>query len=439
MPTAGLIVVGPLLIAFVVLSLRDPIRIALPAYAALIPFGSGLPSGLPSAFGSVSSLLGIALAGALLVRLVTLRRSAGQIGADVPIWLAFLALTGMSVYWSVAPSVTVSGFFVLGSLVVLYALIVLTGINRADLRRTEYALIFGGVLSAGYGLAQLLFLGGLPTGDGASPRFGEGLLGPNNQAAALLLPTAIALGRLAIEEGRRRWVLAAATTTLLVGIVLTGSRGGSLAAILVLLISVLVTRTGRRVLIAYLVTGVLLLGFLLVVNPDGVGARQTKSNQSSSGRSDIWAVGLAACQTYCLPGSGWGTFPQVYAAQRAAVPEARVLQRGVYFEPHSIWLQVGVEAGFAGLILVLAGLGLGVRTAWRLPDGLRGPPLAGLLGTILAGFFLSNMEFKFFWMALIYVQLCHQVARTDVVAAARGSRLLAATAKPAPSVPPITV
>jgi len=419
MQAAGLIILAPLLIGVLVVCIREPIRVALPLYAALIPFGSGLSTGLPSAFGSVSSLLGILLAVALLAQFFTLRRGAGRITADIPVWLAFLSLTGASVFWSVAPGVTINGFTVLSSLVLLYVLLVLTGIERAELLRTEYALVVGGVLAAAYGVAQLLFLGGLPTGEGVSPRFGEGLLGPNNQAAALLLPTAVALGRLAVEEGRRRWLLAGATTTLLVGIVLTGSRGGALAVIMVLLTMVLVTRRGRRALVAYLVAGSLLLAVLFIVNPDGVGQRQVTAGESSSGRSDIWAVGLAACQSYCLPGSGWGTFPQVYAAQRAAVPEARVLKRGVYFEPHSIWLQVGIEAGFLGLLLLLTGLGLSLRTALRLPDHLRGPPLAGLLGTVLAGFFLSNLEFKFFWMALLYVQLCQQVSRADAAGARR--------------------
>lgn len=413
MLVVGVVVGVPLVLALILVSLREPIRVALPAYAALIPFGSGLSTGLPLPFGSVSSLIGLALAIALLVRLVTLRRGAGRLTADIPIWLGLLGLTGVSVFWSVAPSVTVNEFLILGSLVLLYVLLVLTGISRTDLLRTEYALVIGGVVSSGYGLAQLLFLGGLPTGQGVNPRFGEGLLGPDNQAAALLLPTAIALGRLAIEEGRRRWIFAGATTTLLVGILLTGSRGGSLAVILGLCTVVLATRRGRGAVIAYLVAGLLFLGVLLSVNPDGVGARQTKANQSSSGRSDIWAVGLRACERYCLPGSGWGTFPQVYAAERATVPEARVLRRGVYFEPHSIWLQMGVEAGFAGLLLLVTGLGLSVHTAWRLPDRFRGPPLAGVLSTIFAGFFLSNLQFKFFWMALLYVQLCRQVAAAE--------------------------
>jgi len=422
MPAELLVVAIPLLAAFLVVSFREPVRIALPLYAALIPFGSALSIG-SSVFGSVSSLLGMALGLALLLQLVTLRRSARRIPPDLPVWLAFLGVTGATVFWSVAPELTRDGFLVLGSQILLYVLVVLAGISRAELARTEHALIIGGVLAALFGVTQLLFLGGLPTGEGASPRFGEGLLGPNNQAAAFLLPTAIALARVASEQGRRRWRFAGATTVLLIGVVLTGSRGGLLATILVLLTMVLVTRRGRSALIAYFVAGSLLLATILVVNPAGVGQRQVSAGQNSSGRSDIWAVGFSACRTYCLTGSGWGTFPRVYAAERASVPDARVIKRGVYFEPHSIWLLASVEAGLLGLLLLVVGLGLSLATALRLPAHLRGPPLAALLGTVFAGFFLSNLEFKFFWMALIYVALCYQVAQAEGSVATTGRRL----------------
>jgi hypothetical protein len=40
---------------------------------------------------------------------------------------------------------------------------------------------------------------------------------------------------------------------------------------------------------------------------------------------------------------------------------------------------------------------------------LRAPPLSALFATIFAAFFLSNLEFKFFWMALILVALSRNV------------------------------
>jgi hypothetical protein len=49
--------VFPLILAFVVACFRDPLRFALPVYAALIPFSS-LLAVAPGPFGSVSSLMG---------------------------------------------------------------------------------------------------------------------------------------------------------------------------------------------------------------------------------------------------------------------------------------------------------------------------------------------------------------------------------------------
>lgn len=414
MPIAVIGALVPIVVAFVIASFREPMRIALPAYAVLIPFGSGLSIGLPSAFGSVSSILGIVLGIALLVQLVTLRRSSHRISADVPVWLAFLGLTGATVFWSVAPQVTAASFLTFSSLVLLSVLLILSGVDRAELNRTESALVIGGVLAAAYGMAQLLFLGGLSTGeDGSSARFGNDLLGPNNQAAAFLLPLAIALGRIAVRGGRIRAVYILAATLLLGGVVLTGSRGGLLAAVVTMIAMIALTRQGRRALVVYALSGALLLGAVLVLNPAGVGARQVQSDQTSSGRAEVWAVGLAACKDFCLTGSGWGTFPRVYALTRAFVPEARVLKRGTSYEAHNIWILAAIETGVLGLFLVTLGLALSIRTALRLPKRLRGPPLAALVGTVFSGIFLSNIEFKFFWIVLAYVALCHQLATTE--------------------------
>jgi len=414
-PTEVVVVVlAPFVLAFLIACFREPTRIALPAYAASIQFGSGLSTGLPAPLGSLSSLLGIVLGTALLVQLVTLRRSGYRISAEIPVWLAFLALTGVTVFWSVSPHLTVPSFLNFASLVLMSVLLMLTGVNRAELRLTESALLIGGLLAVSYGLAQLLFLGGLPSSDEGSPRFGNDLLGPNNQAAALLLPFAIAMGRMALTEGRRRAAYTLAATVLLTGVVLTGSRGGLLAAIVTVIAVIAFTRRGRRALVAYALSGVMLLGGLIALQPAGVGERLIQSEQTSSGRAEIWEVALSACKSYCLIGSGWGTFPRVYALERASVPEARVLKRGTSYEPHNIWILAAIETGLLGLLLVSLGFALSLRTALRVPAWVRGPPVAALLGTVVCGIFLSNLEYKFFWMVLVYVSLSHQVATSEL-------------------------
>jgi uncharacterized membrane protein YiaA len=46
-----------------------------------------------------------------------------------------------------------------------------------------------------------------------------------------------------------------------------------------------------------------------------------------------------------------------------------------------------------------------VVEAGRLPRSVRGPPLAALLGTYQASLFLSNLGYKFYWMAFLLVAL----------------------------------
>jgi hypothetical protein len=66
---------------------------------------------------------------------------------------------------------------------------------------------------------------------------------------------------------------------------------------------------------------------------------------------------------------------------------------------------VAIELGIPGLLLFFAALGLTLFEAGRLPRSVRGPPLAALLGTYQASLFLSNLGYKFYWMAFIVVAL----------------------------------
>lgn len=415
MTIAGVLVLVPAIAAFLVASFRFPLRIALPAYAVLVPFGQGISTGLPGAFGSVSSILGICLGIALLLQVVTgRRRGMARLPATVPVWLGYLALAGASVLWTVRPQATAVSFAVLASHVLLFALIAIVQVEHDEFVRIEDAILIGGVAVVAFGLLQLTVLGGLPSSPEGSPRFGNGLLGPNNQAAALLLPLVIALVRILTRSRGPRWLNTIAVALLLVGILMTGSRGGLLAVVVIVVALGILVPRGRAAMVGLGAAALIVIGLVLSFNPAGIGERQLNRGDSSSGRTEIWAVGLHACETYCLTGSGWGTFPAVYALERASVPEARVLRRGIEWEPHNIWMLVGIETGLAGLVVVALGLGLTVLSAARLPARLRAPPLVALLAIVFAGFFLSYFEYKLFWLVLIYAVLAQNRAVAEV-------------------------
>jgi O-Antigen ligase len=405
-----LMVLAPIGLLVALVCLQKPLSVALPAFAASIPFGSLLGIG-HSRFGTLSSVLGLLLLIGLVLRLMISRRQPAPLSATVFLWLGFLAVAATSTLWSLNASLTANGILEIGSLISIYALISMSKVDREIIRRVEQGLIVGGLLAVGYGLVQLTLLGGFPNDvpglpPGPGGRFGNDLLGPNNNAVAFLLPLCICLQRSvgALRASTRR-LHGLFAFLLFLGIVMTGSRGGLLSAVLCTVVLFAVAPRGRRMLATYLVAGIVagLVAFFL--HPFGLAQRDV-STTSSSGRTSIWKVGLAACPQYCPLGSGWETFPIVYALTQPTVPGADVLAgSGGSYQPHNVILLVAIELGIPGLLLFFAVLGLTVVEAVRLPRSVRGPPLAALLGTYQASLFLSNLGYKFYWMAFIMIAL----------------------------------
>jgi O-antigen ligase len=425
-------------VPLMIVCLREPLRVALPIYTALIPFGGALSVG-SSAFGSASSLMGLLLGVGLVAQLIAGGPFAPRLSALLPIWTLFLGLAAATALWSIDRSATLAGLAVLSSLVVVFLLVTLSAVDRTIVRRTETALLLGSTAAICYGLFQLLFEGGLADDTGAAiaegGRFGNGLLGPNVLAVTLLIPLAIAANRAfnPRDPGRAlpNCLLAG---LILVGVLMTGSRTGTLGAGVVALAMICVMPRGaRRGLTASLLIGAAVAVLVWTAHPLGLAERTFESTTSASGRLDIWQVGLAACPEYCGAGSGWGTFPDVYAQTQASVPGARVLtgQEGSY-QPHNLWLLAAVETGVAGLLLLLLGLAASAFYAWKLPPEYRAAALGALTGLTVGVFFLSSMEFKMFWLVPTLISLYRNAVLAEQ-AAAEGGGVRAPVPKPATS------
>ncbi|HEX5533620.1 MAG TPA: O-antigen ligase family protein [Actinomycetales bacterium] len=407
-----LLVLLPLILATLVAGFRAPMQVLLPLYALTVPLGSTFSvPGLPPEFGSGSSLVGLTLTGALAVRLLLIPSSRQLPGLPTGVWLSLLALAVCSTVWSISTATTVTALQVLTSLVLLYGLVAMSQAGLAVRKRLELALVTGGVAVSLWGILQTL-TNSLPTSEASGPRFGRDLLGPNHTAAALLLPLAIALSRLEwARTARGRVAYGASVAALVAAITLSGSRGGLVGAGMTFLVFAVFSRRPRLLLLSGAVVAAV-VGGVIVADPGGIGSRQLR--EGSSGRTDIWQVGLTACRRDCPLGTGWGTFGVVYERTQSSVPTAKVLRRGTTYEPHNIFLLLAIEAGVTGLVLLLAGLVLTARQAWKLPAHLRAPPLAALAGLVTSGFFLSNFEFKYFWMTLIYVTVVNTVHRSSL-------------------------
>ncbi len=433
-----LVAIAFTLVAYLAIaSFRSPVSVVLPVFALIVPMGSlvVVPVPLPPPFNTPSSVVGAVAIGALIVHLIGERAAADRDAAaripdSVVWWVLFAGIASLSLLWSVNPDETAQELMILGGLVALYGLAAFARVTPEDLKRLELAIVIGGVLAAVYAMV-LLVSSGLPVFGGEVPRFavsggvGEEA-GPNETAAALLLPLAIAAGRAVDREretGRGPWLAAAGVIA--VAVALTASRGGLLSMGVVAML--VAWNAGRMRLVVWL--GVLALAALLVVPTFGAEALQERLFKgTSSGRTLIWSTALEACDRHCVAGSGYGTFPDVYNEALGVSPfisGQRLRQRA-----HNIWIRAGIETGLLGLVLMTGALYLTGRDLSRLPRALRGPPLAGFSGVLVANVFLSNIGFKYFWLAMIYAML-------TIAVWGRGAERMAAPSVSLLSVPPV--
>lgn len=408
--TAVLVVAAlPLVVACLVQAARRPLLVLLPAYAATVPFGNGLAlPGLPESVFSGSSLTGLLLTAVLAFDLVFGRRGPRRVPVALLAWLAFAAVAGATVYWSVSTSTTLEDFGTTLFVLALYTVVRLSAVDEAVLSRLELGILAGGLAASAYGLYQFV-TGSFVVGVSGDVRFGRDLIDPNHLAANLLLPLAVAMAR-ATAPGRtaQRAGYLFVSTLLLVAIVLTGSRGGVLGVGAVLLVLALVTARPVRVLLSgAAVVGV--IGALVLAFPAAVNDRLF--DDGDSGRAGVWQVGLNGCQKYCVAGSGWGTFPLVYAEFLPQTPGAKVL-RDPQMGAHNIYLGTAVEAGVVGLVLLITAVALTVREALAIPRLRRAPPAAALAGLLFSSMLLGNLRFKYFWLVLLYVGVASSVAAT---------------------------
>ena len=409
----------PLVGLIVVAGLRAPIGVLLAAYGAILPLGSGItiPVGLPSPFNSVTSVAGMLVVIAMLLHLVLTKQSARDISPTVPAWLTFAAFAGMSIAWSVNPSQTGSEFFLLISLLAVYVVAMLMPISQRDLSHFEIGVAGGGAVAGAYAIVLALTSSLQLTRRNVSRFSTAGGVGEstdaNITAATLILPFAIAVGRALRAENRTERLLFGIAGALTgAGIILTGSRGGMLAALVTLLVLLFEHSERARAVVAIVFLSAL-ASLALVVAPTSL--RKHISRSTSSGRTDIWRTALAACPTYCWAGAGWGSFPTVYQDTLHTNPSAKGLDRP--FVAHDIWISAIIELGVAGLVALLIALGIVLRDILRVPRMRRGPPLAAFLGILVASTFLSTLSFKYFWLVMIYagfVAMVHAPRHTAV-------------------------
>lgn len=158
-------------------------------------------------------------------------------------------------------------------------------------------------------------------------------------------------------------ILSAALTVVLLGILLSYSRGGSMALVTATLVVGAVYWRWRLIDEKYLLglagIGLLMLGLLSIYGYDQLSNRLSDFSAGSlealdhdEGRRRIWAANIAAFEHGWLTGSGAGSHREinpVYLKDSSSME---------YTHAENSYLQVATEMGVGGVVLIVAALGL---------------------------------------------------------------------------------
>jgi O-antigen ligase len=225
-----------------------------------------------------------------------------------------------------------------------------------------------------------------------SPGFATGFQANRNAAADVLLigGAGLAATALAIPHVFRTMVakalLIAVAAFLVLSVVLTGSRAGTVLIVVPAVIAGVaywVRRHGkRRLLIALAIAAaaVLILTVITLQNPR-VARTMARFSDDPSMRLGFWKDTIFAAKLYWPFGSGIGTFEPIFR-----INERLEAVRDVFVNrAHQDYLEFFLEAGVFAIIAVAAAIGaIAVRTATRLRQDVNRPHFAQTVFAISA-------------------------------------------------------
>ncbi|MEI6739988.1 MAG: O-antigen ligase family protein [Gemmatimonadaceae bacterium] len=218
---------------------------------------------------------------------------------------------------------------------------------------------------------------------------------PNELAALCSLSLAFALGSVRSRGFLPRVIgLAAAVIATLI-VLRTGSRGGAIGIAVVLALFVLAL---PRV---WILPGLLLVllaaaGGWAVAPPtfkervQSIGSLNEDYNTSAyGGRKAIWTRGLSYLRDHPITGVGISNYSEAEGQALAAIGK-----RGLWYNAHNMFVQIGAELGVPGLLLMLFLLASAFKAAGSVWSSRDGPPaypeaLGALASFVTTGLFLS--------------------------------------------------
>lgn len=297
--------------------------------------------------------------------------------------------------------------------------------SRRDVALVLAAIVAGAVLAAAFGILAPPNPSVIEESSRATGTVGD----PNELAAFVLVGLAVAVG---FALGRKRSpavriAAAAAVPICLAGIFLSLSRGG-LVALAALLVAGTVFAGRWRIAMALVLVAVVAGGALYFGAFASPPARERVTHvEGGSGRSDLWTIAGRMVKDHPLTGVGVGNFQAVsshYVLQPGRIARADLIFSNAPKVTHNTYLEILTETGIPGLalfmVLVLSCLRSALRAAqlWSTRDERTMEALArcvflGLVGMLVADFFISDMYTKLLWVMFALCPALLAVARSE--------------------------
>jgi len=375
----------------VFLAFRYPLIFPFGLYVALIPFDSILQV---TSGASIVRAIAVVSALAFVVRILLVRRIVFPKQGWYA-WAALVAWAGLTFLWTpdLPESQRVFGI-VLQNFLIMTVLAVYP-VEEVEFRAIIAITALGGIGSALYAIFSHSFDGARLTLVGA----GGLATDPNQFATSFVLPIALTL---AIGLSSRRLLLRVAcfagVALMMVGILMTASRGGLIALALLLLYFAFRSRHRLQIMSVGAVSLALTAFFPQVwgrfIHDEGAG--------SGSGRTFIWEVGWHAIKEHWLLGTGIGSFPETYDVNFLGVFQQQL--QGWHRPSHNIVIGTWVELGVIGLVIVLWAWYRGFRQLRAIPATHRFYPIrialeASIIALFAQSLFIDPIWIKYIWLA----------------------------------------
>lgn len=321
-------------------------------------------------------------------------------------WLA------ASAAWAASPSAAFADVWNWIFSVVVFVLLATTITRPKHLVILILSMIAGMCLTAAAGYAPSNSQAVTAQVDG---RLSGGLGDPNYLAAGIVPMIALAIGlAMNTRQPRLRWALFGAIGFLGVSLLLTGSRGGVVAAIAAVLATIAFSRTQRVRLTVVVASALVFAGLWFVSNSSGTWDRIREFDTEGTGRVELWTVAWRMAEDHPVVGVGVNNFINEsvnYTRVPGQLEDVNLITEQPHVV-HNIYLQQLAETGVIGLTLFLFLLGAVLRSTWlaiRELDRKGSSSLAGLgrailvaqIAALTASTFISNGYDRVLWILLV--------------------------------------